>query len=181
MASKAATKLWIGGAVTVAILIGAGTAYFFKNPEAINIINPTNQVAEITVTGYLIESRDNKFVAVPIPVKAKNNEEAIATAFKTLISQQRSDLYSAIPPETQILGLVINGDDIRLNLSQPFTAGGGSASMHGRLIQTLYTATSLNPNANLFLSVEGKPLEYLGGEGLEVPQPLRRANLALEF
>lgn len=181
MASSSTSKLWIGGAMVVAIVLGAGTAYILKAPDGVNITNPISQIAEVTVTGYLIESKENRFVAVPIPVKAKNNEEAIATAFKTVITQQQGELYSAIPPETQILGLTIEGDTIRLNLSQDFTKGGGSASMRGRLIQTLYTATSLNPNGDLFISVEGKPLDYLGGEGVEVSQPLRRANLALEF
>jgi spore germination protein GerM len=53
--------------------------------------------------------------------------------------------------------------------------------MNGRIVQLLYTATSLNPSANLFLSIDGKPLEDLGGEGLEIPQPLRRQDFSLEF
>jgi spore germination protein GerM len=180
--TKATTsKFWIGSAIAIAVIVGTGTAYILKSPEVIKVNDPTTQLAQITVTGYLIESRENKFVAVPIPVKAKNHEEAIATALNNIITSKAENLYSAIPEGTKILNLEISGNDIRLDLSQAFTSGGGSASIRGRLIQVLYTATSLNPEANLFLSVEGKPLEYLGGEGLEVSQPLRRQSFSLEF
>jgi spore germination protein GerM len=175
------SKLWIGSGMAIAVLAGAGTAYLLKSPEVAKVPITTTAVAEITVTAYLIESRENKFVAVPIPVKAKNSEEAISTALKDMITAKKPNLYSAIPENTKILSLAIKNNEIRLNLSQEFTLGGGSASMRGRLIQLLYSATSLNPDANLFLSVEGKPLQYLGGEGLEVSQPLRRQNFPLEF
>jgi spore germination protein GerM len=184
MGIQAATsKFWIGSGIAIAMIVGAGTAYMLKSPDAIKDPIPVTTVAQITVTGYLIEARENKFVAVPISVKAKNNEEAIATALKNIITEKKENqnLYSAIPEGTQILSLTIANNDIRLNLSKEFTTGGGSASMRGRLIQLLYTSTSLNPDGNLFLSVEGKPLESLGGEGVEVSQPLRRQSFALEF
>jgi spore germination protein GerM len=68
-----------------------------------------------------------------------------------------------------------------VDLSQEFTAGGGSASMTGRVAQILYTATSINPNTNVWIDVEGKRLEVLGGEGLVLDQPLTRQNFEKNF
>ncbi len=53
--------------------------------------------------------------------------------------------------------------------------------MAGRLAQILYTATTLEPDAPVWLSVEGKPLEVLGGEGLLLEQPLSRDRFEKDF
>ncbi|MFN3359989.1 MAG: GerMN domain-containing protein [Pseudanabaenaceae cyanobacterium] len=74
-----------------------------------------------------------------------------------------------------------NDRDVFINLSREFKEGGGSASMIARVTQVVYTATSLNPEANVFILVEGEPIGAVGGEGLEVKQPMRRQDLPLEF
>jgi spore germination protein GerM len=144
---------------------------------------PATRAVDGQLAIYWIESSKNKLIAVPIAVKAKSNDEAIASVLNTLIAESppESSLYSAIPANTKVLSAATKGKEIRINLSQDFTKGGGSASMQGRIIQVLYTATSLEPDAKVYLSVEGKPLKYIGGEGLEVPQPMTRKDFALEF
>jgi len=132
---------------------------------------------------YWIESSKNKLIAVPIAVKAKSNDEAISSVINMLITEKppETELYSAIPESTKVLSSTSKNKEIRIDLSKDFTKGGGSASMQGRIIQVLYTATTLEPDAKVYLSVEGKPLKYIGGEGLEVPQPMTRKDFALEF
>ncbi len=144
---------------------------------------PATRAVDGQLAIYWIESSKNKLIAVPIAVKAKSNDEAIASVINTLIAEKppESELYSAIPANTKVLSAVTKNKEIRINFSQDFTKGGGSASMQGRIIQVLYTATSLEPDAKVYLSVEGKPLKYIGGEGLEVPQPMTRKDFALEF
>ncbi len=169
-----------------------GTFNNQPNPQASAPANQANQVTQSppaarAVDGqlavYWIETSKNKLVAVPIAVKAKSNDEAIASVINTLIAEKppESELYSAIPANTKVLSAVTKNKEIRIDLSKDFTKGGGSASMQGRIIQVLYTATSLEPDAKVYLSVEGKPLKYIGGEGLEVPQPMTRKDFALEF
>ena len=53
--------------------------------------------------------------------------------------------------------------------------------MIGRLTQVVYTATSLDTEQSVWLSVDGEPLELLGGEGLEISQPMTREIVDTEF
>jgi spore germination protein GerM len=155
-------------------------------PSSINQITqspPATRAADGQLAVYWIEATKNRLIAVPIAVKTKSNDAAIASIINTLITEQppESSLYSAIPAKTKVLSASIKNKEIRLDLSQDFISGGGAASMQGRIIQVLYTATSLEPDAKVYLSVEGKALQYIGGEGLAVPQPMTRQDFALDF
>ncbi len=149
-------------------------------PEA---IAPTTSKS---VDIYLL--KDNGFKSEPVPVSIKMQgksepAEILTEAFQQLLSNQKnqSDAFSSIPQGTRLRSLTVKPDGIHVDLSQEFKSGGGSNSMIGRLQQVLYTATSLDPNASVWISVAGEPLTVLGGEGLEVPQPLTRQIFESEF
>jgi len=80
---------------------------------------------------------------------------------------------SSNPTVNKASSVTIQNDGIHVDLSQEFTTGGGSASMSSRVAQVLYTATSLQ-QMQVWIDIEGKPLEVLGGEGLLLEQPLTR-------
>ncbi len=88
---------------------------------------------------------------------------------------------STIPAGTKLLSSNLKRDGLHVDLSKEFIQGGGSTSMQGRVAQILYTATSQNPEIPVWISVEGKQLETLGGEGVEIKQPLTRQNFQREF
>jgi spore germination protein GerM len=88
---------------------------------------------------------------------------------------------SSIPKSTKLLSSNVKPNGIYINLSKEFMEGGGSSSMQARLAQIIYTATERNPNAQVWISVEGKKLESLGGEGIEVRQPITRKSFQQDF
>jgi len=152
---------------------------------------PEAQTATTKAEIYLVEDRNGKLelVARPITIeqKATNQQAVLEQAFNRLLTQSNSNNTatnqptSTIPQKTTLRSIKVDKDAITVDLSSEFTSGGGSASMTGRLGQVIYTATSLNPKAKVFLSVNGQPLETLGGEGLEITQPMTRESFQKDF
>ncbi len=190
----------VAGIATVLIAVGAGLTWWTlttRSPEEPVISSPNttspspfvspspSPVIEQTVSLYWVEEQNGKSVIVPQPIqiKTQNQPTALLTvAFEQLLTgSPDSNQFSEIPKGTTLLKLTTNNNDVYVDLSPEFTQGGGSASMIGRLGQVVYTATTLNPNSQVWLSVGGKPLTVLGGEGLEIPQPITRPIFDQEF
>lgn len=110
----------------------------------------------------------------------------LTNAIKILLagSVKVDDAFTAIPKDTQLLSLTTTPEGIYVNLSQEFAAGGGSSSMIYRVAQVIYTVTSLEPDAAVYLLVEGHLIDEahpLGGEGLILEQPVTRQSFAKNF
>jgi spore germination protein GerM len=146
---------------------------------------PTAPVAEPTLQVYWLQDSGQTWdlVAVPLTLKADDRPEtALSAAVNYLLaSPPDGNLTTTIPQGTQLNDLKVEADGIHVDLSQPFKASGGSTGSTGRIGQILYTVTSLNPDAPVWLSVEGKRLEEIGGEGLMVEQPLTRQSFERDF
>ena len=137
-----------------------------------------------TVQIYWLKNTENSLELVSRPVTVSPNQSNIVLeeAFNGLLKGPTdAALDSTIPQGTKLRNMRIQNDGIHVDLSQEFTTGGGSASMSSRLAQVIYTATSLQPKAKVWIDVEGKPLEVLGGEGLLLEQPLTRQSFKENF
>ena len=144
----------------------------------------TQQGNQQTASIYWLRSKENHLDLVPQPFKvaATQPNQVLEAAFKTLLAGPSEGTDSTtIPQGTQLLGLKVENNDVHINLSENFTTGGGSSSMMGRVGQVVYTATSLNPQANVYIEVNGKLLEVLGGEGVELQQPLTRESFQKNY
>ncbi|EDX72892.1 hypothetical protein MC7420_3338 [Coleofasciculus chthonoplastes PCC 7420] len=145
----------------------------------------TPPATEQKVQVYWVDAVNNQIELVPSSItveNADNPSEVLEMAFQQLLSgPEQQAVASAIPEGTELRNLSIKSDGVHLDLSEDFTTGGGSTSMQSRLGQIIYTATSLDPDAQVWIDVEGKPLEVLGGEGLIVDQPMTRQNFETNF
>ena len=145
-----------------------------------------------TVTVYLLDANETSMALVPVTVDADVAAETaeepatiLTAAFDQLLQEniieEDRPVFSALSADTELLALNVEGDGVHVDLSGAFTEGGGSASMIGRLTQVIYTATSLDAEQPVWLSVDGQPLTLLGGEGLEIAQPMTRAMVDEDF
>lgn len=195
----------VAGFSAVVILAGGGTAWWAwqsitskpiesSSPSTTLDPAPTQSIApsdpaqqaqaEQTVQIYWLKLVDNRIepAATPITVNAEQLDAILKSAFEQMLKGSSDpELSSTIPAGTQLRTLEVKEDGVHVDLSQEFTTGGGSASMMGRLAQVIYTATTLNPETSVWISVEGEPLEVLGGEGLLVDQPMTRASFQQNF
>ncbi len=152
-----------------------------KSPQP----KPLQQTDALTVQVYWIKGAIGKFEAVPtkVAVKQADNPDAVLqVAFNSLLAGPKdASVSTEIPQGTKLRSLSVKNEEVYVDLSAEFSSGGGSSSMTSRLGQIIYTATSLKPNTKVWISVEGKPLELLGGEGLEVAQPSTRQSFDKNF
>ena len=147
-------------------------------------VAPTATI-ERTVEIYWLQDVNNRIKLAPaqVTLKVADKPDAILQAALTqlLAGSNEPDLTTTIPKETQLRSLRVASDGIHVDLSAAFKVGGGSTSMTGRVAQVIYTATSMDPKAPVWISIEGKPLEVLGGEGLELSQPITRSEFEQDF
>ena len=186
------TRLIVGLAFAV-LAAGSATAWWAyrsqhvsrQSPKPSPTASPGNLLTQARGQIYWLSSGEESITLYPTPLRfaqGASDHKILSTALTRLFTgPKEAQQITTIPSETRLLSLKISPDGIHLNLSEAFTHGGGSASMIGRLAQVLYTATSLNPNSQVWLAVEGEPLTLLGGEGLEIEQPLTRQQFKENF
>jgi hypothetical protein len=108
--------------------------------------------------------------------------QAVATAaMNALLSgpPQRdayTDVTSAIPPGTKLLGLSIANGVATVDLSAEFAAGGGTASSQYRLAQVVYTLTQFSTVDSVVFRVDGSVVTVFGSEGIVLEGPQERVD-----
>lgn len=153
-------------------------------PESPPVTAPTE--AGKAAVYWLISDAEKIAFASPTVLKSTQADadpvDQLKQALERLLQgPANADVFSTIPEGTTLNEVRIQPDGVHIDLSQEFTSGGGSASMQGRVGQVVYTATSLDPEEPIWLSIDGEPLTVLGGEGLEISQPMTRQKFQEEF
>ncbi len=147
------------------------------------------QTQENTVKIWRLDDDGKKTVLVPQTrqdreASTSNPQVRVNRAMSSLLAsagKPDGKLTSTIPVGTKLLSAKVLGDGIHIDLSKEFTQGFGATSMIGRLGQVVYTATAQNPDAPVWITVEGKKLEVLGDVGVEIRQPITRQTYNQDF
>lgn len=90
--------------------------------------------------------------------------------------EQAAGMSSSIPAGTRFLGVTIDNKVATVDLSGEFESGGGSVSMAMRLAQVVYTLTQFPTIEKVTFSLDGKPVDVFGGEGIVIDHPTGRAD-----
>ncbi len=125
--------------------------YFLKlNPDG----NSTTYIAKRELKTKDLTS------AIKALLKGPNNEE------------RKAGVYSEIPSGTKLLSVIQSDDKIIINMNDAFQYGGGTESINNRLEQLVKTVVAILPDKNLYLYIEGKQVDVMGGDGVMITQPL---------
>lgn len=91
-------------------------------------------------------------------------------------SERKLGLTTAIPDGTRLLGLSIEKGTATVDLSEEFESGGGTLSMTLRIAQVVNTLTQFKSVKRVAFRIDGKKVEYIGGEGIIVAPSVDRAD-----
>ncbi len=138
----------------------------------------TSATEEAEVYFLTLQNDESTKKATPKKVVGTDSERFRAT-MEALFSgpsglEKISGVYSEIPPETKLLGIKEDKYSYTINISDDFEYGGGADSMKIRVKQLVTTATQAANGKDVYLEINGKRAEYIGGEGIMILQPLQR-------
>jgi spore germination protein GerM len=131
------------------------------------------------VTVYFTKASDELgVVLIPVvrevPKDKSPYQVAIAELFlgPSLDEKEKLQLCSEIPEGSRLIKVEEDKKEIKIDISSQFMDGGGSESMQIRFRQLRETALNLAKGRPVYLYIDGALAQKIGGEGLEIKQPL---------
>ena len=154
-----------------------------KEPTEIPSQNENSEKTTVPVYFLSLDSEDNgvyKIVYRDLPQGADKLEFAINELLKGPNLVEKSfGAYSEIPKDTKLLSIKQNGNKIIIDFSEDFQYGGGTDSIYSRMMQLIKTAVNNTDKKKIYLHLDGKQLNFIGGEGIMVSQPLTEKSLEI--
>lgn len=139
--------------------------------------NSFSSNSQVTIY-YTKASSELGVVLIPVLRKVDKKDSAYETALKelflgpTLDERERLKLNTEIPEGVRLIKVKESANEVEIDISNQFMKGGGSETMQVRFRQLSETALNLAKGRPVYLYIDGVKAKTIGGEGLEVPQPL---------
>lgn len=141
----------------------------------------TKEVAEVYFLA--LDSNDNgiyKKVTREIPAGENKLEYAIKELLKgPNLVEKSMGAYSEIPVKTKLLSIKQKSNKVIIDFSSDFQYGGGTDSVYSRMMQLIKTSINNTDNKKIFLYLDGKQVNFIGGEGIMISQPLTEKSLEI--
>lgn len=145
----------------------------------------TNEnVPKSYVSVYFIGQNANKeevYKIVKREYSTKTNGTKLRFSIENLLKgpnekEKAKGIYSEIPQGTKLISLEETPNKIVINLSGDFEQGGGTDGLYKRLYQLIKTSNK-NTTLDVYLYINGKQANVIGGEGIMINQPLNTKSL----
>lgn len=111
--------------------------------------------------------------------KAKNKTlySALGLLLKGPTEEEKAHgIFTEIPSDARLISVKKDEAEnaIIINLTKEFGEGGGTQSIQARLNQIVKTVNIYAGPLPVYLYLDGKKAQYLGGEGIYIEQPINR-------
>lgn len=111
--------------------------------------------------------------------KAKNKTlySALGLLLKGPTDEEKAHgIFTEIPANARLISVKKDEAEnaIIINLTKEFGEGGGTQSIQARLSQIVKTVNIYAGPLPVYLYLDGKKAQYLGGEGIYIEQPINR-------
>lgn len=131
---------------------------------------------------YFLKTNSDGSSEIYVSKRELKNSD-LTSAIKSLIkgpdsAERKAGVYSEIPGGTKLLSVVTSDNKIIINMNDAFQYGGGTQSINDRLKQLVKTVVSIHPDKNLYLYIEGKQIDVMGGDGVMITQPLNLSDFS---
>lgn len=141
---------------------------------------PSKEKTYKTVKIFVCDN-NGKIRSVNRKCDIETEKSCFAYAIQELIAapskwEKSKGFTSEIPQGTKILSIRESENSIMIDLSSAFETGGGAESTYTRVKQIIKTAKS-NTNTPVYLYINGKQADVIGGEGIMIKQPLNERSL----
>ncbi len=139
--------------------------------------SPTASPAQTTLGVYFVRGENLGVAERRVPATSMPATAAVKALLAGPTAAERAaGLATTVPKGTRLLSLTIAGTTARVDLTGRFAAGGGTLSLSARVAQVVYTLTRFRTVRSVEFLLDGNPIEALGGEGIVLDGPQRRAD-----
>ncbi len=150
-----------------------------QTDEAVQEDEQPKKAEDSYLTVFFIGKNDNGeeyYRAVKRKYDAAENGQQLSFAISRLVEgpsklEQDKGIYSEIPTGTKVISVVETDKKAIINLTADFEHGGGTDGLYKRLYQLVKTANK-NTKLPVYLYINNKQADVIGGEGLMINQPL---------
>lgn len=149
-----------------------------ENKQEKEVINQADNYVYV----YMLttDKNGNQFLK-PVRRPLKAGEDKLSYAVKLLIAgpngaERATGVYSEVPQNSHLNSITTYDTKIIIDMASTFAYGGGSDSLYSRLRQLIKTILA-NSDKPVYLYIDGKQANIIGGEGLTISQPLKESSL----
>lgn len=133
---------------------------------------------------FLALDSDGNGIYKKVTREVTTGEDKLEFAIKELLKgpnlvEKSMGAYSEIPKTTKLLAIKNKGSKVIIDFNSDFQYGGGTDSIYSRMMQLIKTAINNTENKKIYLYLDGKQVNFIGGEGIMISQPLNEKSLEI--